>query len=743
VQPQITPGTSSEQNNLAMQDVGASIAGVSSESLVQDRQLEESKLFVHREVLGILLDKGVRQELIDKGEIRLPTVIYLVYWWHRLANNHGEQAQITKHLIEYLRQEACDSKNLADALIQHVALKQAASLYVNNLLLPTKSVDLCILRQGIEDDILCVKRDFYPLGVALPGGLIRDDDEDNCLGLPSELFAALRVAGEKVLGLVEGARYSREQDAQGAECFRVCGATEEPAVIIFGHNRDRYRYRESIRSEIRPSDPRHIVDTIAFKGELRGEVPSAVWSRKSEIMRSDIPAGGFSFQHHREIVSYLSAQTSLVSELEQRESAFVRGIIANPLSSYRELKSHFTTQNNSPNSSFAALFPVVDRVLKSCFSEEINSMCAAEPLLSGIRDKAVISLRQVCLKNRTFCPYLPTLRAIAEGVAFFDVVARHKRGVYDSLPSHSVVEHDPRSMPNASYHMYRYKYRLDEMLSWIPNEIVIPTFEPLSATDLMRVRGVPIRFVGIVTDFCFVDEFEQSPEEFLMHDCNHSWRMIMEDRKYCKDQSISQEELAEDSSKFIEEYLASIKIRSTDSEPERELKKLKKMILFEIVHEDARPFLSSVIGEYIQQKEGGAVPFEVPWIDPLTGYMDVVDTLDTGISTLSYVRNKLQHGFYDHVEAQTPQIVGLKYRTAEWIARAAYEMLVELNSKPGTDAEVDDIGNVSYEWLLKRTCSVGPDNIHDAVEVDLAVAQFGDGAEKLNPKRYQAGRSSD
>lgn len=41
----------------------------------------------------------------------------------------------------------------------------------------------------------------------------------------------------------------------------------------------------------------------------------------------------------------------------------------------------------------------------------------------------------------------------------------------------------------------------------------------------MKVRGTPIRFVGLSKDFTYVDEFEQSPEEFLMHDVNHSYRM--------------------------------------------------------------------------------------------------------------------------------------------------------------------------------------------------------------------------
>jgi len=114
--------------------------------------------------------------------------------------------------------------------------------------------------------------------------------------------------------------------------------------------------------------------------------------------------------------------------------------------------------------------------------------------------------------------------------------------------------------------------------------------------------------------------------------------------------------------------------------------------------------------------------------------MDVVDTLDTGISTLSYVRNKLQHGFYDHVDAQLPQIVGPAYRKARYIALAAYQMLVELGAKPSVEADIDQHGNVSFEWLLRRTCSVGPDNIHDAAEVDEALLDFGGGIDLLNPK---------
>lgn len=53
--------------------------------------------------------------------------------------------------------------------------------------------------------------------------------------------------------------------------------------------------------------------------------------------------------------------------------------------------------------------------------------------------------------------------------------------------------------------------------------------------------------------------------------------------------------LYERSSVFASKYLDSIKILKNDSKEVREMKKLKKIILFEIVHEDARPFLPEVI----------------------------------------------------------------------------------------------------------------------------------------------------
>lgn len=679
---------------------------------------------------------------IESGDVRIASVLYMTYWFHRFRDLPAEQKRIEDCLVGYLGGHAADRAVRCAHVLRDAQLEQVAREYVTELLLPIRTVDLVVIGdQGprvVDRQVLCLQRQHYPFGHALPGGIVRDDDETNPLGVPAPLFAALRVAGEKVLR-AHAPSYSTEQGPAGRLLYVVGDPARDVAIVIHPDDRHGYRYRENIRTVFRPSDPRHIVDTIGFRCELRGAPPREfTWRSRSEVLSATHPAGGFAFGHHREIVNHVAARTSLEAEQRSEERDFIRSIVDDPVGVYRKLAADFASHARPQLAPRPELFPVVHRLLRQMYAADVNDACRRVPVLAGVRDKATVGLRQVALKNRTFCPYLPTLHAIMAGVAFFDLLARHKRGFYDAMPKDRIVEHDPATTAGAAYHTYRYKYRLDELLQRTPYEIVWPTFEALSATDIMRVRAVPIRFLGLSTDFTYVDEFEQSPEEFMMHDANHSYRMVEEDDRHQKAHGRTRDAYIDESARFSREYLDRIRVRKEDSERERELKKLKKIILFEIVHEDARPFLRDVVCRHVQQQEGGAVPFEVPHVDAETGYMDIVDTVDVGISTLSYVRNKLQHGFYDHADALVPQIVAPAYRTAEWIARAAYELLVELDATPAAHAELDDSGRVSLAWLLKRACSVGPDNRHEAVIEDPTLARHPDEAQRLNPKKYQA-----
>jgi hypothetical protein len=706
-------------------------------------EYDETQIKIHKSLTKKLVFCGIKNSDIDAKIIRLQTVIYQIYWYNRLKNNPQEQQVIFDSFVNYLFMDETSKfkpENF-ESIFGDKVLENNAKFYVENYLKSIKTVDLVLTdsTQSQSTKILCLKRNFYPFGLALPGGIVLDTDEDNPYHIKKELYTALKVISTKIFGNSK-INIIKSLNSRGVDIYSVKDEKSAAKITIEPLDEKGFVFRENIKLVLRPSDPRHIVDTIAFKCTLEGELrtlDSLQWYSKSELMDTKGDKDTLAFNHHRELINQVTAQSDLDKELAYDETSFIKNIIANPLDSYNTLRARFIKNGNNVNTPVPELFPVVSQLLSKMYSDKTNSICSANSTLAGIRDKATISLRHVSLKHRVFCPYLPTIRAIFEAIAFFDVSAREQRGFYSKLNKQKIHEHNPAELAHSSYHMYRYKYRMDDILSKIPNEIIIPTFESFTAPELMLVRCVPIRFIGLSTDFLYVDEFEQSPEEFLMHDINHNWRMMEEDQKTKKNLNLSPTQLAESSYIFSKQCIDDLKFKITDTPREIEFKKIKLIILFEIVHEDARPFIPSLINQYIQLKEGESVAFEVPRIDPVTGYMDMVDTLDTGISTLSYVRNKLQYGFYDQIDNQSSDLVEPSYRTAENIATAAYQMLEDYKAIPNPLAEKDERGNASYDWLLKRTCAVGPDNIHNTEFIDPSVENHGDGATKLNPKRYQ------
>ena len=694
-----------------------------------------------KEAKKLFIENGLNEALINHEEIRIHSLLYMIYWNDRLKNNQEEQDNIRHSLESYLSKSSLSIQNLLNSP-DYPALVELSQKYVQHEIIPVQSIDLIIERDSQENpdlkEVLLFEREGFPKGISLPGGLVEDSDEENELGIDQKTFAALRVAAEKVLYLHRHERiYKINHKEDGEVFYSVENATGSKKIIIHPKNIYGYSVTENLKGVIRPSDPRHLVDTIGFKCEIIDEDQKKkeyFWESKHDLLNHNLQHSTqkFAFNHHKEIIFHTLAKTSVESDMNFNETKFIKSIIEKPVDSYQTFMKRFGENNFNPYTSFPELFPTVNKVLNELFSDDINSMCKENEILIGFRDKVVNSLRHVSLKNRVFCPYLPTVNAIFDSIAFFDVVARHKKDFYKDVNTDEILEHNPKEKANASYHMYKYQYRMNELLSKIPDEIIIPTFTNTSATDLMKVRGVPIRFVGLSTDFIYVDEFEQSPEEFLMHDANHSYRMMVEDEKYMAAHNLSKEELVQKQNDFIQNYLPSIKISEHDSEKEKEIKKIKKIILFEVCHEDAKPLVAETVLDALLRKEGGETQFELPVIDEKTHYLDIVDVLDTEISTLSYVRNKLQCGFYDKINKQNTSIVNPQYRKSDFIAEAAFDMIYELSIMLGKKVNID------YEYLLKRVCSAGPDNIYEPVVEDETLKKYSDGVGYLNPKRYKS-----
>ena len=79
------------------------------------------------------------------------------------------------------------------------------------------------------------------------------------------------------------------------------------------------------------------------------------------------------------------------------------------------------------------LFPVVDKIKKSLFNDKINNLCKNNPVLLAMRDNVDNSLTHISFKNRVFCPYESTIRAIyAVSYTHLDVYKRqHEKSSKD------------------------------------------------------------------------------------------------------------------------------------------------------------------------------------------------------------------------------------------------------------------------------------------------------------------------
>jgi len=69
----------------------------------------------------------------------------------------------------------------------------------------------------------------------------------------------------------------------------------------------------------------------------------------------------------------------------------------------------------------------------------------------------------------------------------------------------------------------------EPMLDLHPEVFVLPTFDTLSRTFLLRIRGVPIHPLGLALAPRFVDGGPRSPLEFFLHDLDHARYKIRED----------------------------------------------------------------------------------------------------------------------------------------------------------------------------------------------------------------------
>lgn len=657
-------------------------------------------------------------EIIIENQAYLSSALYLLYWYHRTKNNPAKQNKMMENIYAYFWEAHKESlcKLIEDEELQNMAFEHVEG---NILIQPT--VDIVISK---NNKILSLNRSVFPSGNALVGGFILDEDEDNSLWLDANIFAALRIAWEKIIwgDLIFGVQN---------EYYTVSNLDKNIKIKLSTQDTKGYKYKDKVTRMVEPSDPRHMVDTHSFKMELEWDIQDdeLSWIEKENVMNLSKDKWWFAFGHHRQIIAELTKEKNEINHAENSHHEWVRDIINNPIKNYDLIHKRFLDNNNHPETPCPELFPIVTKMIDDLYSDSINKLCKNDQFALAQRYLVDNALKHCFTEKNNICPYKSTLYAIMDAIKFFDIVARINMNFYDEWATDTFNQQDPRKQQYAYFFNHKYKNHIDQMLAKFPDEIIIPTYEHLWATDLMKVRWIPIRFIGLSNDFIYVDEFWQSPLEFLWHDGDHSLRMAYEDEKYCLENSLSPNELINISTIFWNNLLEKIKIKQTDSLAQKELKKLKKIILFEIVHEDSRPFMKDIITSAIQTSEWRDIHRENIITDPETWYLSRERTVEVQgwISPLSFLLHKLQHGFFDQVDSQISQIVSPKFRTAEYLAQAAYEILIELKAVPEEWVETDEEGNISIEWLLQRICSKSPYKVHNKDFHDPLIDIYWDG----------------
>lgn len=388
---------------------------------------------------------------------------------------------------------------------------------------------------------------------------------------------------------------------------------------------------------------------------------------------------------------YFSSLTREIIEQKMKDHAnYIKQLINNPIDGYLNLRNRL--RKFGSNVSFPEFEGIIYYLIKGLFEPELLVYVKTNIAIKIQFDQTLIKIQSLLYKSRDFLPYRKTIETIVESLFFFDTIQRIKYKIN-----------------NPYFHTFRYYYYLNFLLNLAPDEIVMPTFYPLGATDLLKTRAVPIWYCGLSTDMLFVDEYENTSVEFFIHDIQHCRRMHYFNELYYdkyfkfknRKESVSPYDFLDKETMYIEfnetikKLLLLIKHKNEDGSDktidEKHTASLIKMILFEIIHEAALIPDKNVIIELLL-KGVNKTPVEKV-IFTYEG-IDIENDIYLDPTILSNVAYKLQSSFYDTADDRKEYVVPVDGRQSSKIADAANVLINFLN---GT--------TINYkEKLLKLAC---------------------------------------
>lgn len=268
-------------------------------------------------------------------------------------------------------------------------------------------------------------------------------------------------------------------------------------------------------------------------------------------------------------------------------------------------------------------------------------------------------------------PYAYCIRALVQALSTIDLI---------NIELKSKKDGDMWGTQYASaYFSERYHYYLDYLLDNAPNVFLLPILQNVGATTLIRNRYSRIQPCGIIFDEAFVDEDLQTPSNFFWHDLNHARRIYQNNIWYSKQQrerhnKISLDKLYSVMRRDTQELLP---IKGWLSPENMKYESLIKILLFEVVHEDALPFTKDSIATDILFSSGNCYPYERTYDNPEkdSKYNRInLRFYEQGASTLRTIYNKIRHEFFEKEQA-TDIVVKKELRYIRHLTEAAYLLL--------------------------------------------------------------------
>ena len=379
--------------------------------------------------------------------------------------------------------------------------------------------------------------------------------------------------------------------------------------------------------------------------------------------------------------------------IKHHTTVVMPAIINNPIEYYDKFKKRLI--EHGTNASFPEFEGVVAYLTKAIFqSSNIEKMCTENEQFRLMREILVHELMSIQIDNRLLYPYTATIFAIESMLKLLDIYYRTVEG-HPEYPAY--------------YHNFRYRTYLPFMIGTAPDNIIFPTCKTTGATDLIKMRCVPLFLISVVNEPLLGDQFINTPLDFWAHDLQHSRRQYQETERYydvvvkhiyyytarSPFDMITKDEFYLSMHNYTNKILQAITQKKEEPAETKAIKQWAKMLVFEIVHEKAWPISNFSI---CRNTKLGYDWFPVETIEIKTeNQVSVLSTIDQAFrdpTTLSNLYNKIRRGFYDDVMDPSEFIIMKKYRTSKYL-KLAVDFL--LNIVKCSYKSIDDIDDLIFD----------------------------------------------